>query len=420
MRLILTILLFAAVIHGYAQCPCSATDYGSINVSGWTEGQTETITTCQYGGERCTIRNTVAGANYMVSTCGASFDTQLTIYNSSCTLIAYNDDNGAGCSGLSASVIFASTGGDLYSVMNKYSCTTQNTCVTVTITLISLTPPLYVPSTGSAEYTICAGHLLDNGLSGNYSNGSNGYAVLHPTGTAAHINISGSYNLENNYDYIRVYSGIGTGGTLLATHTGSGTMTVENPTANTPITVQFTSDGSVVYSGFNLTISCSEYLPIELTSFSAECIGDGVNIRWTTVSEINNNYFVLSRSFDGVSFEPIATITGAGNSNQELNYNYYDEIYQSETYYQLKQVDFDGISETFDIISIRCETDNAGYLLTPNPSTDGLFEIIGLSESDKVTIFDYTGKQVEYGEPLNSGCYAVFVNNIFIGKQIVE
>ncbi|MBK9453157.1 MAG: hypothetical protein IPN95_27915 [Bacteroidetes bacterium] len=80
------------------------TDYASINVAGWTVGQTGTITTCQFGGERSTIFNTVAGAVYRISTCGAAYDTQLSIYTTDCTFVTYNDDNGPACEEVAASV----------------------------------------------------------------------------------------------------------------------------------------------------------------------------------------------------------------------------------------------------------------------------------------------------------------------------
>ncbi len=143
-----------------AQCPCSATDYGSINVAGWTAGQSANITTCQFGGERSTINNTVAGAVYLVSSCGASFDTQLSIYTTGCTYVAYNDDNGPACSGSAASVQFTSPGGNLYSVLNRYSCTTQSSCMTVTIQLVSL------PCTPSSQGVYGTNSWLSYGYNG--------------------------------------------------------------------------------------------------------------------------------------------------------------------------------------------------------------------------------------------------------------
>lgn len=142
-KILFLLFLSTTALHetALAQCSCSASNYASINVAGWVVGQSSNITTCQWGGERATIYNTVAGAVYRISSCGASFDTQLSIYTTGCAYVAYNDDNGPSCGGVAASVQFTSPGGDLYSVLNRYYCTTQSTCVTISITLISLPAP---------------------------------------------------------------------------------------------------------------------------------------------------------------------------------------------------------------------------------------------------------------------------------------
>ncbi|MCB0754836.1 MAG: hypothetical protein KDB98_04540, partial [Flavobacteriales bacterium] len=133
--LLSTISLLSLQQEAVAQCDCGASDFASINVAGWTVGQTGTITTCQWGEERSIIYNTVAGAVYRVFTCGdGDFDTQLSIYTTGCGYIAYNDDY---C-GLQSQVQFTSPGGNLYSVLNRFYCGGQNTCMTVQIQLISL------------------------------------------------------------------------------------------------------------------------------------------------------------------------------------------------------------------------------------------------------------------------------------------
>ena len=53
-----------------AQCACAGTNYGNINTNGWVVGQTQTQGAV-WAGERVTISNTVAGATYRISTCGA-------------------------------------------------------------------------------------------------------------------------------------------------------------------------------------------------------------------------------------------------------------------------------------------------------------------------------------------------------------
>lgn len=182
--IVLALVLSAVmpVSEASAQCSCNVTDFASISVGGWTAGQSGTITTCQWGGERATISNTVAGAVYRISSCGASYDTQLSIYTGTCSLVAYNDDNGPACTGLAASVDFTSPGGTLYSVFHRWNCQTENTCATVTITLISLPapPPPSAPCTGcSIAVETTTNHVTATGCqNGNFSIGSGAFFDL--------------------------------------------------------------------------------------------------------------------------------------------------------------------------------------------------------------------------------------------------
>jgi len=116
-----------------------------------------------------------------------------------------------------------------------------------------------VPATGSNN-VLCGTNtnLYDAGGSGaDYSASSSGYTVLENSGTGV-ITISGSFTaIETCCDHLNFYSGIGTGGTLLATYNGTGTITPIISAAGIPITVQFTSDGSIQGAGFALQVAYS-------------------------------------------------------------------------------------------------------------------------------------------------------------------
>ncbi|GIV33512.1 MAG: hypothetical protein KatS3mg031_1047 [Chitinophagales bacterium] len=68
------------------------------------------------------------GDTYTISTCGSSFDTQLTIYwynGSSWVSQAYNDDSGPDCSGTTASILYhnnVQTTGNFIAIVNRFNC----------------------------------------------------------------------------------------------------------------------------------------------------------------------------------------------------------------------------------------------------------------------------------------------------------
>lgn len=91
-------------------------------------------------------------------------------------------------------------------------------------------------------------------------------------------------------------------------------------------------------------------LPVELYQFDVKKYQESAKINWKTANEIDNDFFILERSIDGVEFTPIAHIKGAGNSTSPLSYFYIDYDFKNTVnYYHLRQVDYNGkeiISET--------------------------------------------------------------------------
>ena len=121
-----------------------------------------------------------------------------------------------------------------------------------------MAPSVNIPATGSNSVTCGVNTVvyLNNGTS-NYSDNDNGYTVLNATaGSAAVISLSGTYNNESCCDYLALYSGSGTGGTLIATYAGTGTFTYTG-TAGQTLTLYFVSDVSNNYAGNAVNVSYS-------------------------------------------------------------------------------------------------------------------------------------------------------------------
>ncbi|MFT5600317.1 MAG: hypothetical protein ACI9N1_000551 [Flavobacteriales bacterium] len=75
----------------------------------------------------------------------------------------------------------------------------------------------------------------------------------------------------------------------------------------------------------------SSPLPIELTYFKGHCEDEILVLEWQTVSEINNEYFEILKSFDGVNFEVLTTLMGTGNSSSLIDSSYVDQFETSQT-----------------------------------------------------------------------------------------
>ena len=108
-------------------------------------------------------------------------------------------------------------------------------------------------------------------------------------------------------------------------------------------------------------------LPVELSEFIAERGVKVNNIMWTTVSERNSDYFIVERSSNGADWEAIGRAEAAGNSTSSINYMLEDRSFESVVnYYRLTQVDFDGKSNVYNMISVDNRLSKMELLKTVN------------------------------------------------------
>lgn len=114
-------------------------------------------------------------------------------------------------------------------------------------------------TSGSQNITTCSAWIYDSGgSSGNYSASSDATMVINPATAGGMVSIiQGTYDTESNYDRLKIYDGVGTGGTLLATLEGTGSVAMPITSTQGAITLEFHSDGSVQREGFALQVTCS-------------------------------------------------------------------------------------------------------------------------------------------------------------------
>ncbi len=146
----------------------------------------------------------------------------------------------------------------------------------------------------------------------------------------------------------------------------------------------------------NISINCLTSLPITLLEFGGIRNGNYADIYWSTSTEINNDYFILERSIDGETWDKVTRIEAAGNSSNRLDYSFEDEnIFNVESYYRLKQFDFNGKVSYSNITPIKKLEQENLLSIFPNPSSD--FITISSKNSlldSEIQIFDYSGKLV--------------------------
>lgn len=162
-------------------------------------------------------------------------------------------------------------------------------------------------------------------------------------------------------------------------------------------------------------------LPVELLNFQAEIADNNMALlSWRTATEHDNEGFYIEKSTDGIRFQTIAFVPGAGTSLAENSYAYLDKTFTTSAYYRLQQTDFDGDRTYTDVVFLKKKDRHAGFSIFPNPAGDELS--IHLSHAAEGTcivhIVDASGKKIreELWHLTNSTNHkTLFINNLPAG-----
>lgn len=140
-------------------------------------------------------------------------------------------------------------------------------------------------------------------------------------------------------------------------------------------------------------------LPVELLYFNATNIEGAANLKWATVSEIDNSHFEIEHSMDGINFRKLSEIQGNGNSLATIEYGFtHEKLEQGMNYYRLKQLDFDGAFEfsSIEAVSFRGK-ETKRFTILPNIATNNVrVKLFGIEQEDiHLYIFDSMGRKIK-------------------------
>lgn len=254
-RFFTVLVLLSVSVQLFSQCPNDNILWVDLTPTG--VGNTQT-TTCIWGGEYATA-SVCEGASYTFQTCGSSWDTFITLYNSAGGgALAWNDD----ACGLQSIVTWTATfTGTVNIVVDYWTCTNFSSCA-----ILSVTQNTGCATGGGGDnynmpggtITTCGALFYDTGgPGGNYGNNQNITTTFCPDGPDQCIQVSfTSFSIENGWDYLYIYDGPNTGSPIIGVFSGTNSPGMLTATSGC-LTFRFTSDGSVTFPGWAAAISCT-------------------------------------------------------------------------------------------------------------------------------------------------------------------
>lgn len=104
--------------------------------------------------------------------------------------------------------------------------------------------------------------------------------------------------------------------------------------------------------GYNFSVSNAIPIPIKLRYFGVWEEGASNHAKWVTSYELNNAYFEVQRSLDGINFQSVGHIAGSMHSEEDITYGFDDKYPVPVAYYRLAQFDLDHTATYSDIVRV--------------------------------------------------------------------
>lgn len=154
-------------------------------------------------------------------------------------------------------------------------------------------------------------------------------------------------------------------------------------------------------------------VPVELESFQAEILEEGILLKWRTITETNNMGFEIFRDNEFVKFFP-----GKGTTSERQEYSFLDlEKENKVNRYLLYQLDYDGTRSEVGSIEVEVNYVPKEYSLSqnyPNPFNPSTTIELGLPKASNVeiVIYNLTGEKIKevVNENFREGIYKINVD----------
>jgi len=141
--------------------------------------------------------------------------------------------------------------------------------------------------------------------------------------------------------------------------------------------------------------SSSNPLPVELIGFVAVCENEQAVLRWSTASELHNDFFTIESSRNAEAWETIGIVEGSGTTSALTNYTWTDHSNPGrDMYYRLKQTDTDGETTVHDIVYLEsCGSAAGAIAIYPNPAKS-VVNILSETDVTDIIILNAEGKEI--------------------------
>jgi hypothetical protein len=159
-------------------------------------------------------------------------------------------------------------------------------------------------------------------------------------------------------------------------------------------------------------------LSINLLSFNGNLANQSARLSWTYIANEAITNFIVERSFDGINFNPIATLPGTQVINQQQNAVYTDvmgSLLNTKVYYRLKMIGANTRQKQSQVIVLKVEKQVNTLQVIPTPAATYFNVNFAVIKNGKaqIELIDANGKIVAQKELLvYTGMNTILFNNV--------
>ncbi|HHP7238102.1 T9SS type A sorting domain-containing protein [Longibacter sp.] len=155
---------------------------------------------------------------------------------------------------------------------------------------------------------------------------------------------------------------------------------------------------NLIFDDLSITQGPTTPIPVELAAFDALADGRSAVLTWSTLSETNNDRFVVEHAAPGAGFSPAGSVEGNGTTTQRSTYRFTVADLEPGTHrFRLRQYDIDGASELSEALSLNIGVDGlavSGAAPHPVQGESAVNISVDSASPVRVELFNLLGQRV--------------------------
>ena len=188
----------------------------------------------------------------------------------------------------------------------------------------------------------------------------------------------------------------------------TGIRTPLSVSGNTVVPFSVTSAGaSFATDRFMVVFGSSSPLPITISKVRAFQKDPGIQVEWSMLTEQDMDRYEVEKSATGTNFGKMATQASSGNSNQLVNYSWFDaNPFEGDNFYRIRAINKSGQMKYSEIVRVNIGKGSPMVNVYPNPINGNSFnlEIKNMAKGTyAVTLTNQLGQQVFLTTLIHSG-----------------